>query len=35
MTIRRGGSRRAVEEYSVKATNDLARLIESKKEHKQ
>jgi hypothetical protein len=35
MTIRRGDSGRAVEEYSGEAANDLAILIKSKTEHKQ
>jgi hypothetical protein len=29
MTIRREGSRRAVEEYSGETTNDLERLLKS------
>ena len=35
ITIRRGSNERAVEQYSGEATNDLTRLIKSKKEHKQ
>ena len=34
MTIKKGGSGRAVEEYSGKATDGLAGLLESKNEPK-
>ena len=34
MTLKKGGSGRAVEEYSDKVTNVLAELLESKNEPK-
>ena len=35
MTIRRESSGQDIEKYSGEATNDLVKLIESKKEYKQ
>ena len=35
MTIKKGGSERAVEEYNGKAANGLAGLLESKNKPKQ